>query len=306
MNLERFAADRDRESARACHQIYLSGWAADDPHVPPLSLRSFAGWMVCGWTEDPSETWLARDGAAALRLVRDHPAAAGEPASRRREPGGATPPGDVRAWARRCVRHAAGRADQHGRTVLASDTRDGSPGAAFAAALGARRGTTWSRRMLDMKAVPAGHLAALRAEAEPPAADTRCCPGPGRCPGSGSRRSPPSTRPWPTRRGTPSTRRRSGTPSGSGKTIIAGGPGLAQLPVAARSLATGELAGLTQVSVDPAEPASGSAGADRRGRSAPRAPARAAGQGGHAGICWPSTSLSSPGSSPGTLTATST
>jgi len=41
MDLERFAADRDAESVRASHEIYLSGIPADDPRVPPLSLRGF-------------------------------------------------------------------------------------------------------------------------------------------------------------------------------------------------------------------------------------------------------------------------
>jgi len=50
MNLERFAADTDRESVRACHEIYLSGIPADNPGEPPVTLRSFAGWMALGWT----------------------------------------------------------------------------------------------------------------------------------------------------------------------------------------------------------------------------------------------------------------
>jgi GNAT superfamily N-acetyltransferase len=258
MNLERFAADRDRESVRACHQIYLSGWAADDPHVPPLSLRSFAGWMVCGWTEDPSETWLARDGAGRpcgwyvitlpQRENRHHAAVSPAVHASRRRAGLGTA----------LVRHAAGRADQYGRTVLTSDTRDGSPGAAFAAALGARRGTTWSRRMLDMKAVPAGHLAALRAEAEPPARGYSLLSWAGPVPGewvaavaainAAMADSPRDTgheaQVWDAERVRQDDHRRAVQ-------------GWRSYAVAARSLATGELAGLTQVSVDPAEPAWG-------------------------------------------------
>ena len=81
MDLERFAADRDAESVRASHEIYLSGIPADDPRVPPLSLRGFTGWLVLGWTEDPSETWLARDGAGR-RAPRGSPRRdAGSPAA---------------------------------------------------------------------------------------------------------------------------------------------------------------------------------------------------------------------------------
>ena len=51
----------DSASVRACHEIYLSGLPDDDPLGPPMSPRAFAGWLALGWTEDPLETWLARD-----------------------------------------------------------------------------------------------------------------------------------------------------------------------------------------------------------------------------------------------------
>jgi GNAT superfamily N-acetyltransferase len=258
MSLERFAADRDSESVRACHEIYLSGWAADDPHVPPLSLRSFAGWMVCGWTEDPSETWLARDGAGRpcgwyvitlpQRENQHHAAVSPAVHAARRRAGLGTA----------LVRHAAGRADQHGRTLLTSDTRDGSPGAAFADALGARRGTTWSRRILDIEAVPAGHLAALRVKAEPPARGYSLLSWAGPVPGEWAaavaainaamadspRDDGHEAQVWDAERVRQDDHRREVQ-------------GWRSYAVAARSLATGELAGLTQVSVDPAEPAWG-------------------------------------------------
>ncbi|HEX3389643.1 MAG TPA: hypothetical protein VHT94_11455, partial [Streptosporangiaceae bacterium] len=61
MKVERFDAGADSASVRTCHEIYLSGLPVDDPLVPPMSARGFAGWLALGWTEDLLETWLARD-----------------------------------------------------------------------------------------------------------------------------------------------------------------------------------------------------------------------------------------------------
>ena len=258
MNLERFAADRDSDSVRACHEIYLSGAPADDPDVPPLSLRSFAGWMVLGWTEDPSEAWLARDNAGQpcgwyvitlpQRENRHHAAVSPAVRASRRRAGLGTA----------LVRHAAGRADQHGRTLLTAEARDGSPGSAFAAALGARRGDTWSRRVLDLTAVPAGHLAALRAQAEPPARGYSLLSWAGPVPedriaavaainaamADAPREAGHEAQLWDSERVRQDDHRRAVQ-------------GWRSYGVAARSLATGELAALTQLSVDPAEPAWG-------------------------------------------------
>src|SRR5258707_14581389 len=61
MKVERFDPGIDSASVRACHDIYLSGLPDDDPLGPPMTPRVFAGWLALGWTEDPLETWLARD-----------------------------------------------------------------------------------------------------------------------------------------------------------------------------------------------------------------------------------------------------
>ena len=63
VDVERFSPASDGASVRACHEIYLSGLPTDDPNGPVMSFRPFAGWMECGWTEDPAEAWLARDDA---------------------------------------------------------------------------------------------------------------------------------------------------------------------------------------------------------------------------------------------------
>jgi len=258
MNLERFAADTDRELVLACHEIYLSGIPADAPGEPPLSLRSFAGWMALGWTEDPSEAWLARDRAGrpcgwyVLTLPRRE----------NRHVAGVSPV--VHASRRRAglgtalVRHAAGRAAGHGRTLLSAEAREGSPGSAFAAALGARRGITEVHRVLEVQAVPAGHLATLRAKAESAAGGYSLLSwaGPvpdGLVPAVAAINAAEADAPqeagceaqlWDADRVRLEDHRRAVQ-------------GWRSYTVAARSLATGELAGLSRLSVDPAEPAWG-------------------------------------------------
>ncbi len=258
MDLQRFAADTDRESVRACHEIYLSGLPADDPHEPPMSLRSFAGWMAVGWTEDPSETWLARDHAGqpggwyvlTLPQRENRHLAMVSPVVhvRRRRAGLGTA----------LVRHAAARADGHGRALVSAEARESSPGSAFAAALGARRGITEAHQVLELQAVPAGHLAALRASAESAAQGYSLLSWAGPAPEgllpavaaiNGATADMPrdaghEAQLWDADRVRKDDHRRAVQ-------------GWRSYTVAARSLATGELAGMSQLSVDPADPAWG-------------------------------------------------
>ena len=169
MKAERFDPGTDGASVRACHEIYLSGLPADDPLGPPMSPRGFAGWLALGLTEDPLETWLAREdsgepcGWYVLNLPeRENRQLAGLSlmvyAARRRAGRGAA-----------LLRHAAGRAREAGRTVFEFGALEGSPGAAFAATLKTRPAVTGVRRVLALDGLPAGRRAALRAEAEPAA-----------------------------------------------------------------------------------------------------------------------------------------
>ncbi|HVB43838.1 MAG TPA: GNAT family N-acetyltransferase [Streptosporangiaceae bacterium] len=159
----------DSESLHACYQIYLAAMAVDDPSGPVMSRPSFMGWLVLGWTEDPSETWLATDehgsaiGWYLLGLPQREnrtlaPVSVFVPPARRRAGVGT-----------RLLGHAAARARQDGRSVLSGDARDGTAGVEFARAAGARQGGTELRQVLRLDAIPAGRLAALRAEAEPAA-----------------------------------------------------------------------------------------------------------------------------------------
>ncbi len=115
MRIERFDPEADPARTRACYQVHLAGAPVDDPHYPPMSLRSFTGWLACGWTEDQPEVWSASpspdrvDGCYTVAMPR--------------------------------------RENRHLAYV--------HPG----------RGITEVRRILDLTAVPAGALTSLRAEA---------------------------------------------------------------------------------------------------------------------------------------------
>ena len=244
---------------RACHEIYVSGAPADDPGGPVMSFRPFAGWMERGWTEDPAETWLARDGVgkpcAWYRLSlpqRENRHIADLALS-------------VHASSRRAglgtalLRHAAARARHVGRTELTGIARAGSPGDAFARALGARSGLTDVRRVLELAAIPPGHLTRLRAAAESAARGYRLLSWAGQTPenlveavGAVSnaaaadmpRDAGYEPQLWDAERVRMDDQRKVAQ-------------GLRSYTVAAQSQASGELAGLTQLAVEPSEPAWG-------------------------------------------------
>jgi GNAT superfamily N-acetyltransferase len=170
MLIEQFDARTDDDRLAACHQIIVSGHAEDDPNVPEITWRRFQAWWRYGYASEPVETWLATDDAGqpvgcyllwlpdrenqlnafiALFVAR---------ACRRHGFGTAL------------VGHAAGQAEQAGRTLLMSDTRVGAPGTAFAQACGARAGIQEVRRVLDINADLLAKAAGLRASAEQHAA----------------------------------------------------------------------------------------------------------------------------------------
>jgi GNAT superfamily N-acetyltransferase/RimJ/RimL family protein N-acetyltransferase len=166
VQLERFDPLADPATAHLCHEMYLAGHPADEPGWPAMSRRSFTAWLALGWTEDHPETWLARDAAgnacgwysiAFPERENTHVAYLAplvSPLHRRRGIGAGL------------VRHAAWQAHERGRTLLAGDARQGAPGEAFCLALGAREGISEAGRVLRLDTIPAGRLAQLRAHAQ--------------------------------------------------------------------------------------------------------------------------------------------
>jgi GNAT superfamily N-acetyltransferase len=166
MRIEEFDPAADEGKVDACYQMYVAGLPADDPDGPPMSEHLYSAWMRQGWSGERRETALAADSGAApvggylLELPDRQNTHMGEltvmvaQARRRHGFGGAL------------LRHAAARAAAHDRTLLSAQTRRGSPGSAFASALGARAGVVQVRRVLELAGIPEGKLAGLRCRAE--------------------------------------------------------------------------------------------------------------------------------------------
>jgi GNAT superfamily N-acetyltransferase len=159
----------DTGKVRLCYEVYLAAQRVDEPGGPWFTDRPFGGWLAVGWDGSPREVWLATaEGSAAgwYRLqmpTRENLDQAQldlvvHPAERRRGVGLAL------------LRHAASRAAAHGRTVLNAGARDDSPGEAFARSLGAKPGLVDIERVLDVGTLEKGKLARLRGPAERAAA----------------------------------------------------------------------------------------------------------------------------------------
>ena len=160
MQIERLSPGDDA-AVRACAEVSLAVLAADDPAGPPVSARVARCWYEYPW--EPGQTWFVPgeipDSAVALYQLRlpqlEDRSRAGlsidvHPAFRRRGIGGSL------------LRHAAQQAAEDGRSVLGGEVFLGSPGEAFAARLGATPGLADARRVLVLGQLPAGLVASLR------------------------------------------------------------------------------------------------------------------------------------------------
>ena len=170
MRIEQFDPGTDETRLRACHEMAVSGHAEDDPNTPAVSFGMFRGWWIYGFVGEPREIWVAATdsgvplGAYYLSLpVRENRTIGFIDLvvglSARRRGIGTT-----------LLAHAADQADSAGRTLLSSNARVGSPGDAFAAAAGAKSGLQDARRVLDFGPGLSARLPQLRAAAEPHAA----------------------------------------------------------------------------------------------------------------------------------------
>ncbi len=166
MHIEEFDPAADAAKVRAWYQLYAATEPVDAPGGPVRSEHSFCAAMRLGWAGFRREAALAAgdDGGWAGGYVLMLPEKENrhlawltllvEP-GRRRAGLGTT-----------LLRDAARRAAGHGRGGLTAETRKGMAGSAFAAATGARPGLVEVRRVLDTADAPAGKLAALRGTAE--------------------------------------------------------------------------------------------------------------------------------------------
>ena len=245
----------DTGKIRACFEVSLAAERVDEPAGPWFTERPFTGWLTVGWDGNPREAWLATDQGSAVgwyRLelpVRENADQAYlnlvvHPAGRRRGLG------------RTLLQHAAGRAAANGRIVLNGAARDGSPGEAFARVAGAKPGLVEVQRVLDIGKLEQGKLAGLRGPAERAAAGYSLVSWVGPVPeeyieqtaavyngmADAPRDAEISHEAWDAQR----VRERVNG--------LRPQYGMRDYAVAARHEDTGELAGLTEVSVDPADP----------------------------------------------------
>ncbi len=150
MRIERFDPSAGETRLITCHELAVAAQVVDDPGVPPASFAEFRGWWVYGMAGVPQQTWLATtdSGAVAGWDVLALP--------ERENRGNAFCSPFVPLAARRqgigtaLVAHAGELAERAGRPLLMSSARVGAPGAAFAAAIGARPGMRDARRVLDL------------------------------------------------------------------------------------------------------------------------------------------------------------
>jgi GNAT superfamily N-acetyltransferase len=159
----------DARTVRACYDVRVAAARSDEPGGPWLRERPFGGWLTLGWEGDPREVWLARDGETVAgwyllelpdteNLDRAWLDVVVHPEHRRRGIGLAL------------LRHAEARARAHGRSQLTAGTRDGSPGEAFARSAGARPGLVDVQRAMEVGKLDAAERARLREPAERAAA----------------------------------------------------------------------------------------------------------------------------------------
>jgi len=247
----------DAAGIRACHVALLAAQRVDEPQEPLMGERIFAGWFTVGWDGEPREVWLIpgpAEGSVAgwyrlelpdlENLDRANLHLIVHPDERRHGLG------------RALLRHAAGRAAAHGRTVLGGGARNGTDGEGFARRVGAEPGLVDIERLLEPGTLEDGRLARLREEAERHAAGYELVAWTGLVPEDlieqmaalyaalSDAPHDPDVEPekWDAQR----VRERV---NGLREHF-----GAREYSVAARHVATGEMAALTQVSVDPPDP----------------------------------------------------
>jgi GNAT superfamily N-acetyltransferase len=186
VHIEQFDPLTDTQQLRACHQVMEAARPTDHRSLPPLSFEGFRAWWAHGGGRQ--ESWLASDDSGEpvgcyLLVLPEHenPTMA--------ECGLAVGPARRRAGAGTALlAHCVGRATLAGRSRLTSTgatrtkVREGSPGAAFAAAVGAGTGQAELIMIQKVDADLPGQLASLLAGAEQRLADYELVSWLGACP----------------------------------------------------------------------------------------------------------------------------
>jgi GNAT superfamily N-acetyltransferase len=156
----------DTGTALACYEVFRAAHLTDEPLEPPKSAGTFRVMLTEGWDGNPGEVWAVRGEATGTAVAyyrldlpdlenRDRAFAhlVVHPAVRRHGIG------------RELVRHAARRAAASERSILDGVVLEGSAGDAFAQRIGAALSLEEVRRVQDLRKVPPGRVAGLRATA---------------------------------------------------------------------------------------------------------------------------------------------
>jgi GNAT superfamily N-acetyltransferase len=162
MRIERWDPG-DTATAMACYAVFLAAHAADEPVEPPVSAGTFCTLLAKGHQRMPSEAWTAAaaaDGTIAGFYLLGLPDLENKdrawllpcvhPAARRRGTG------------RELVRHAAARAAGHDRAFLDGVALADSAGDAFSRAMGATLAIEEVHRVQDLRTIAPGLVASLR------------------------------------------------------------------------------------------------------------------------------------------------
>ncbi|HEX6449651.1 MAG TPA: GNAT family N-acetyltransferase [Trebonia sp.] len=155
----------DTVTASTLYEVYRAAHLADEPVEPPDSPGTHRSLLTGDWEGAPGEVWyLAGESGAAIAYYRlDLPDLENldravvylftHPALRRQGTG------------RALLRHAAGRAASHGRAVLDAVALEDSAGDAFARSVGATLALEEARRVQELREIPPERVAEMRAEA---------------------------------------------------------------------------------------------------------------------------------------------
>jgi GNAT superfamily N-acetyltransferase len=153
----------DAAIVRGCYNTHIAAMEADDPFEAPISLSRFTARLKAGPAEARREAWYlpGENGTVAGWYQAEFP----DPENRDRVWFTLTvhPPLRPPGLGTALLRHAAGRAAAAGRAILDAGVQEGSAGEAFALRAGATLGKNADvRRVIDTALVPADSIARLR------------------------------------------------------------------------------------------------------------------------------------------------
>ena len=168
MRIERWDPS-DRDTASACYEVFLAAHSADEPIEPPKSAGTFHFTLAEGFDRIPSEVWVASDTGGVAGFCR-----LGLPDLENRDRAWANPivhpASRRRGIGRELLRQAARRAAANGRVIIDGVALADSAGDAFARRVGATLALEEVRRVQDLRTLPPERVAGLRATAAAAAA----------------------------------------------------------------------------------------------------------------------------------------